>query len=143
MSKPDWVQEHIEEYRKNPKQGHMWDSTVVGGPGEVPCLLLTTVGHKSGNKSTTPLIYSKQNDGYVIIASKGGAPEHPVWYLNLKATPEVHIQVAEIEMDAVAETVTDERRAELWEAMTEVWPAYDDYQKKTDRDIPVVLLKPH
>ena len=109
MSKPDWVKEHIEEYRKNPEKGHMWDSSVVGGPGEVPCLLLTTTGRKSGKERTTTLIYSFQDGGYVIIASK---------------------------------VVDGEKRERLWEAMVKVWPDYDNYQKKTDREIPVVLLLP-
>ena len=142
MSKPDWVKEHIEEYRKNPEKGHMWDSSVVGGPGEVPCLLLTTTGRKSGKERTTPLIYSFQDGGYVIIASKGGAPDHPSWYLNIQDAPNVKIQVSTHEMKARAEVVEGEKRERLWEAMVKVWPDYDNYQKKTDRQIPVVLLLP-
>ena len=142
MSKPDWVEEHIEEYRKNPEKGHMWDSSVVGGPGEVPCLLLTTTGRKTGKERTTPLIYSFQDGGYVIIASKGGAPDHPSWYLNIKEDPNVRIQVSTHEMKARAEVVEGEKRERLWEAMVKVWPDYDNYQKKTDREIPVVLLLP-
>jgi deazaflavin-dependent oxidoreductase (nitroreductase family) len=142
MSKPDWVKEHIEEYRKNPEKGHMWDSSVVGGPGEVPCLLLTTTGRKSGKERTTPLIYSFQDGGYVIIASKGGAPDHPSWFLNIQDNPEVTIQVSTHEMKARAEVVDGEKRERLWEAMVKVWPDYENYQKKTDRKIPVVLLLP-
>ena len=142
MSKPDWVKEHIEEYRRDPEKGHMWDSTVVGGPGEVPCLLLTTTGRKSGKSRVTPLIYREVDDIYVIIASKGGAPDHPAWYLNLDENSEVEIQVASKEMRARAETVEGEKRERLWEALVEVWPAYADYQKKTERKIPVVALHP-
>lgn len=142
MSKPDWVEKHIEQYRRNPEEGHMWDSSVVGGPGEVPCLLLTTVGRKSGKPRTTPLIYSFQNGGYCIIASKGGAPEHPSWYLNIQQEPMVTIQVSTHEMKARAEEVLGDKREHLWEAMVEVWPDYEKYQEKTDRKIPVILLLP-
>jgi deazaflavin-dependent oxidoreductase (nitroreductase family) len=142
MSKPDWVEKHIEEYRKNPEEGHMWDSSVVGGPGKVPCLLLTTVGRKSGKHRTTPLIYSFQDGGYCIIASKGGAPDHPSWYLNIQDEPMVQIQVSTREMKAKAEEVQGEKRKRLWEAMVEVWPDYENYQKKTERKIPVILLLP-
>lgn len=142
MSKPGWVQNHIDEYRKNPEKGHMWDSTVVGGPGEVPCLLLTTVGRKSGKERVTPLIYDFQDGGYVIIASKGGAPDHPSWYLNIQENPNVKIQVSTHEMKAKAEEVEGDKRERLWEAMVKVWPDYDNYQKKTDRQIPVILLLP-
>ena len=139
---PNWVQEHIELYRKNPKEGHMWDSSVVGGPGEIPCLLLTTMGRKSGKERVHPLIYSKEDDGYVVIASKGGAPSHPAWFFNLKDNPEVTVQVAEEVMKAQAEVVEGEKRARYWDNMAEIWPPYNDYQEKTDRKIPVVLLKP-
>lgn len=142
MSKPDWVKEHVEQYRTNPEEAHMWDSTVVGGPGKVPCLLLTTTGRKSGKQRTSPLIYSFQDGGYVIIASKGGAPDHPSWYLNLKEEPIVHIQVSTAEMKARAEEVEGEKRERLWQEMVKVWPDYENYQKKTDREIPVILLLP-
>ena len=142
MSKPDWVESHIELYRKDPEKGHMWDSTVVGGPGQIPCLLLTTKGRKSGKERVSPLIYRKIDDVYVIIASKGGAPQHPSWYFNLHENPEVEIQVASQVMKARAETVEGVAREPLWEALVEVWPAYADYQKSTDREIPVVALHP-
>jgi len=139
---PDWVQDHIELYKKDPKKGHMWDSTVVGGPGKIPCLLLMTTGRKSGKERVHPLIYGKVDQGYVVIASKGGAPSHPAWFLNLKADPEIKIQVAEEHIEVTAEVVTGEQRQEYWDKLVEIWPPYEEYQEKTDRKIPVVLLKP-
>ena len=138
---PDWIQNHLDLYAKDPDAGHMWDSTVVGGPGPLPCLLLTTTGRKSGKKRTMPLLYKKMNDGVVIIASKGGAPAHPAWYLNLSDDPKVQVQIAAEKFEAVAETVTDERRQDMWDAMAAFWPDYENYQKKTERKIPVVFLK--
>lgn len=139
---PGWVEDHIELYQKDPQAGHMWDSSVVGGPGVIPCLLLTTVGRKSERIRLHPLIYGKENEGYVIIASKGGSPSHPAWYLNLEADPQVTIQVGPDIMKAKAEVVEGEQREVFWKNMIKIWPPYDDYQKKTDRNIPVVLLRP-
>lgn len=137
-----WIDEHREQYLQDGEKGHMWDSTVVGGPGPVPTLLLTTTGRKSGEKRIMPLIYGKVPDGYVVVASKGGAPEHPDWYKNLDANPEVELQVANDKFRGRAETVTGERREELWKLMVPIWPPYTEYQAKTQRQIPVVLLKP-
>jgi deazaflavin-dependent oxidoreductase (nitroreductase family) len=139
---PDWIQNHIDQYRSDPEKGHMWDSTVVGGPGPLPCLLLTTVGRKSGKKRVLPLLYAAADDGYVIVASKGGAPSHPAWYLNLQANPEVEVQVAAKIFSAKAETVSEADRDRYWDIMREIWPPYDDYQSKTERKIPIVFLTP-
>lgn len=138
----DWIDQHRELYLREPEQGHFWDSTVVGGPGPVPTLLLTTVGRKSGQSRIMPLIYGKVEDGYVIVASKGGAPKHPDWYVNLEANPQVEVQVASHKFKAQAETIQGPRRAELWDLMLPIWPPYADYQQKTEREIPVVLLRP-
>lgn len=143
MSLPDWIQNHIDQYEADPDKGHMWDSSVVGGPGPLPCLLLTTTGRKSGKSRTLPLLYAKHDLGHVIIASKGGAPAHPAWYLNLSANATVDVQVAHDKFKAKAETVPEgELRDQLWEIMAEIWPSYNEYQAKTERKIPVVLLKP-
>lgn len=136
----NWIDEHRQQYLEDGEKGHLWDSTVVGGPGPVPTLLLYTIGRKSGNTSIMPLIYGEGGGGYVIIASKGGAPSHPDWYFNLQAKPEVQVKLRNDVFQAHAETVTDERRAALWDLMAEIWPQYLDYQTKTDREIPVVLL---
>ncbi|MFN8606986.1 MAG: nitroreductase family deazaflavin-dependent oxidoreductase [Vulcanimicrobiota bacterium] len=137
----DWIDEHRKLYLRDPERGHLWDSSVVGGPGPVPTLLLTTIGRKSGQKRVMPLIYGKVEQGYVVVASKGGAPNHPDWYVNLKANPEVELQVASLRLSARAETVSGAERQRLWDLMLPIWPSYADYQKKTEREIPVVLLR--
>jgi deazaflavin-dependent oxidoreductase (nitroreductase family) len=132
----DWVADHTRRYLETGgEEGHEWR------PG-VPTLLLTTTGRKSGVKRRTGLIYGRDNTDYVIVASKGGTPEHPAWYLNLEADPEVEIQVLDSVLPATARTVTGEERERLWALMRQIWPAYDGYQTKTDREIPVVVLTP-
>jgi deazaflavin-dependent oxidoreductase (nitroreductase family) len=132
----DWVADHTRRYLETGgEEGHEWR------PG-VPTLLLTTTGRKSGVKRRTALIYGRDNADYVIVASKGGTPDHPAWYLNLEADPEVEIQVLDSVLPATARTVTGEERERLWALMRQIWPAYDEYQTKTDREIPVVVLTP-
>ena len=132
-----WVAEHTRRYLESGgEDGHEWR------PG-VPTLLLTTTGRKSGVKRRTALIYGRDTADYVVVASKGGAPEHPAWYLNLEADPEVEIQVFDKVVEGTARTMHGAERERLWALMREVWPAYDEYQKKTDREIPVVVLTPH
>jgi len=133
-SPTDWVAEHTKQYLESGgQQGHEWR------PG-VPTLLLTTTGRKSGVRRRTALIYGHDNDRYVVVASKGGAPDHPAWYLNLAADPQVEVQVMDDVFQARAETVEGAERTRLWALMRRTWPAYDDYQTKTDREIPVVVL---
>ena len=132
----EWVADHTRRYLETGgEEGHEWR------PG-VPTLLLTTTGRKSGVKRRTALIYGRDNADYVIVASKGGTPEHPAWYLNLEADPEVEIQVLDDVLPATARTATGEERERLWALMRQIWPAYDEYQTKTDRQIPVVVLTP-
>jgi deazaflavin-dependent oxidoreductase (nitroreductase family) len=129
-------QEHIDRYRATGgEEGHEWM------PG-VYALLLTTRGRTSGKPHTAPLIYQEDGEEYVIVASKGGHPDHPDWYLNLQADAQVEIQVGPDVMQATARTVEGEDRTRLWQLMTEVWPQYDEYAQKTERDIPVVVLTP-
>jgi len=131
-----WVAEHTERYlASGGTDGHEWR------PG-VPTLLLTTTGRRTGTRRRTALIYGRDADRFVIVASKGGAPEHPAWYLNLEADPEVEVQVLDDVFPARAETVEGDERTRLWALMCRTWPAYDDYQAKTDRQIPVVVLVP-
>jgi proline iminopeptidase len=120
----------------------MWDSSVAGGKGLVPTLLLTTTGRKSGRTHVLPLIYGKAPEGYVIVASKGGAPAHPSWYLNLRDHPEVELQVGPEKLKARARTASGDERAALWRQMAAIYPPYDDYQRRTQREIPVVVLEP-
>jgi proline iminopeptidase len=140
---PDWIADHVRRYREsNGADGHMWDSSVAGGPGPIPTLLLTTTGRKSKQKQVLPLIYGKTPTGYAIVASKGGAPADPSWYLNLRADPNVEIQVGPEKMRARARTAAGAERAALWKQMAELFPPYDDYQRRTQREIPVVVLEP-
>ena len=137
---PDWIQNHICRYLESDgADGHMWD---LGGPGLVPTLLLTTTGRKSGKPQLLPLIYGKTENGYAIVASKGGAPSHPAWYLNLTAHPEVEVQVEAERFRARARTATEAERSTLWEQMVRIFSPYADYQKRTEREIPVVILEP-
>jgi proline iminopeptidase len=109
----------------------------------VPSLLLITTGRKSGEKYLFPLFYGKAGSGYFVVASKGGAPEHPGWYRNLRANPDVEIQVGTAKMRARARTVTGAERVPLWEQAVGIWPPYTDYQRKAgSREIPVVVLEP-
>jgi deazaflavin-dependent oxidoreductase (nitroreductase family) len=126
--------EHTQRYRETDgAEGHDWQGTQT--------LLLTTTGRKSGEPRELPLIYAKHGDDYLIVASKGGADEPPAWYLNLKADPEVEVQVMGDRFKARARDATPEEKPELWKTMAAEWPAYDDYQKKTERPIPVVVLE--
>ena len=104
-------------------------------------LLLTTTGRNTGKESTTPLIFGLDGDNPVIVASKGGAPEHPGWYRNLSKTPEVGVQIKGERFRARARDAQGEERDRLWRAMNEIWPHYDEYQTRTDREIPVVVLE--
>jgi deazaflavin-dependent oxidoreductase (nitroreductase family) len=142
---PDWMQEHANRYiASGGSDGHIYKMTQPGRPEiSVPSLLLTTTGRKSGDKLIFPLFYGETgNGGYIIVASKGGAPKHPQWYLNLQAHPEVEVQVGTKKMKAKARTVSGAERARLWEEALKFWPPYADYAKKTDREIPVVVLEP-
>jgi deazaflavin-dependent oxidoreductase (nitroreductase family) len=142
-SLPGWIKEHINVYLEDGEAGHYWDASLGGGEGMLTTLLLTTVGRKSGKKLILPLIYRPtKSGGYCIIASKGGAPAHPAWYLNLDADPKVHIQVANDHYDAVARVAEGDERAELWQMMVDYYAPYTDYQAATDREIPVVVLDP-
>ncbi len=140
---PSWIGEHVKLYLQDPDQGHDWDSTPVGGPGVLPALLLFTRGRKSGQTRTLPLIYGKAGDTHVVIASKGGAPAHPAWYLNLLAQPDCEIQVRHERMPVRARTSTGDEREKLWRQLADIYPPYDDYQVSAgDRLIPVVVLDP-
>ena len=139
---PDWIKNHLDRYlATNGEDGYLWDARLGGGTGMVPTLLLTTSGRKSGRELTLPLIFGRSGEDYVVVASKGGAPEHPAWYFNLVANPNVTVQVKADKFSAHAHTANAEERATLWPKMVEIYGPYADYQKKTDRQIPVVVLK--
>lgn len=125
--------EHVRAYRASGgKHGYHWRGTTV--------LLLTTTGRNSGEQRTTPLIHVTDDGRWVVIASKGGAPDDPDWFKNLAVNPEIEIQVADEVIPVVAEVVEGDERERLWKAMVATWPDYDNYQQQTDRRIPVVAL---
>ena len=107
-----------------------------------PVLLLTTTGRKSGKQRTTPLLYVAEAGQYVVVASVGGAPRHPAWYLNLQGNPAATVQIGSRRIAVTARTASPEERARLWARATQMYPGYDDYQAKTSREIPVVILAP-
>ena len=140
---PKWIADHLQRYLDTDgADGHLWDSAPVGGPGPIPTLLLTTTGRRSGKPIVMPLIYGEAGGNYVVVASKGGAPKHPGWYLNLAAHPDVEVQILARRFRATARTASGAERAELWKQMAAIYPPYNDYQAKTDREIPVVVLEP-
>ena len=128
-------EEHVRRYRET-----------GGGVGQIwregsTVLLLTTVGRRSGEPWTTPLIYAQDGDRVVIVGSKGGVPKHPGWYRNLVKTPEVELQVGAELVPARARTAVGEERKRLWRKANQVWPHYDEYAERTVREIPVVVLE--
>jgi F420H(2)-dependent quinone reductase len=106
-----------------------------------PILLLTTTGRRTGRPRTWPLTYLPEGVRLIIIASNGGQPNHPAWYLNLRATPQVSVQLGDRVRTMIAQTTEGDERARLWSRVVEEYPAYTEYQKKTDRQIPVVALR--
>lgn len=114
---------------------------LLGRMGKSPILLLNTVGRKTGRQRTAPLLYVMEGEDFVIIASKGGAPTHPEWYLNLRANPDATVEVGDREVRVRAEEADPEEKAGLWQKMVEMYPTYDDYQNKTEREIPLLVLR--
>jgi deazaflavin-dependent oxidoreductase (nitroreductase family) len=125
--------EHVRVYRETDgERGYNWRGTTI--------LLLTTSGRVTGEQRTTPLIHRVDGDRWVIVASKGGSPANPAWFENLMAEPNVEIEVPGERVPVRAEVAEGPERERLWSLMTEVWPAYDEYQQRTEREIPVVVL---
>ena len=126
--------EHVERYRTTGgEEGHDWQGTTT--------LLLTTTGRHSGEERTAPLIYQCFGDDYLVVASDGGSDTHPGWYLNLEADRQVEVQVKDDRFAARARDAAAGEKPEMWRTMTAAWPPYDDYQKRTERPIPVVVLQ--
>ena len=126
--------EHVQRYEETDgAEGHEWQGTTA--------LILTTTGRKSGQERKHALIYQKFGDDYLVVASKGGADAAPTWFLNLEADPEVQVQVLGDKFKARARTATAAEKPAMWDVMAKAWPSYNDYQKKTDRQIPVVVLE--
>ncbi|MFF4443961.1 nitroreductase family deazaflavin-dependent oxidoreductase [Streptomyces sp. NPDC001502] len=130
-----WQLDHVKQYvGSGGSEGQYWNGTQT--------LLLTTLGRVSGKPVRTPLIYGEVEGAYLVVASKGGEPAHPLWYRNLSEHPTVRIQVGPKIMQGTARTATPEERAAYWPVMVGHWPAYDEYQTKTDREIPIVVIEP-
>ncbi len=131
---PGWQQEHARRYRETEgADGHIWNG--------VPTLLLTTRGRRSGEPRTTPLIYGRDGDRFLVVGSVGGTDRHAQWYRNLLAAPEVEVQVLAERFKARARAADDTEKPGLWKTMTAVWPGYDDYQARTQRKIPVIIIE--
>ena len=127
--------QHTQRYiESNGADGHAWNG--------IYCLLLSTRGRKTGQILTIPLIYGKDQDAYVVVASKGGHADHPFWYKNLVAEPRVQIQVGSTKHEALARTSQNEERRRLWTLMIEIFPRYEEYRQMTTREIPVVVIDP-
>ena len=130
---PDWISEHVERYlATDGGEGHMFRG--------VPTLLLTTIGRKSGEGRLIPLIYGEDNGTYIVVGSKGGHALHPSWYENLVAYADVNVQVKADRFSARASTASGEERNRLWALMANIWKGYNEYQERTVREIPVVVL---
>ena|ERR1700754_3122183 len=127
--------EHVQRYiETDGAEGHEWQDTTV--------LILTMTGRRTGERRSTPLIYQRHGDDFLVVASNGGSDQHPLWYLNLLAHPDAEIQVKGDRLPVRTRTATAEEKPELWRIMAATWPDYDQYQKKTDREIPLVVLEP-
>jgi deazaflavin-dependent oxidoreductase (nitroreductase family) len=134
QSSRPWYAEHVDRYiETDGADGHDWNGK--------PTLLLTTRGRRSGEQRTLPLIYGRDGDRLLVVASRGGAAKHPSWYLNLLSDPEVDVQVKGDRFRARARPAGPDEKPRLWRTMTGIFPDYDDYQRKTAREIPVVVLE--
>jgi deazaflavin-dependent oxidoreductase (nitroreductase family) len=131
----DRARKQAEQFEQS---GGMKANTLRG----MPIILLTTIGARSGKLRKTPLMRVEHEGEYAVVASLGGAPQHPVWYYNIKANPHVELQDAGIRRDYMAREVTGEEKAIWWERAVEAYPPYTDYQEKTEREIPVFVLTP-
>jgi len=127
--------DHIRRYQETDGEvGYLWNG--------VPTLLLSATGRRSGTVHTSALIFARYGDDYLIVASYGGAPRNPAWYLNLQAQPSAEIQVKGERIAVTAHTASAAEKPRLWQLVTDVWPNYDVYQTRTDREIPIVVLSP-
>ena len=126
--------EHVRRYEETDgREGHEWNGA--------SCLVLTTTGRRSGEPRKCPLIYGRDGERHLVVASKGGAPNHPLWYLNIVDNSEVEVQVLAERFRATARSASDEEKPRLWKIMTETWPNYDVYASRTEREIPLVILE--
>jgi F420H(2)-dependent quinone reductase len=134
-SPQQWVRDQVDLYERS---GGTEGTTLQGAP----VIIMTSLGAKSGKIRKTPLMRVEHDGRYAVIASLGGAPQHPVWYHNLRAHPEVELQDGPVKRTYQAREVTGEEKTQWWDRAVEAWPDYAEYQKKTDRQIPVLVLEP-
>lgn len=146
FSEMDFIRKHVALYKSDPERAHWWDSSPGGGPGVLPTLLLTARGRRTGELRDVPLIYGAypgRDDVHVIVASRGGTPSHPIWFLNLEAHPDCELQVGAKHVRARARVAEGAERERLWTQMAAIYPPYDAYQERAGaRTIPVVVLEP-
>jgi deazaflavin-dependent oxidoreductase (nitroreductase family) len=136
----DAIAAHIALYLKDPEAAHLWDASVIGVKGVVPTLLLRTIGRKSAEERYVALQYFRPEGQYAVVASKGGVPTHPAWYLNLQDNPVCEIRVGSFRSTASARTVEGDERERLWPLICGEQPEYVKYQARTSRLIPIVVL---
>jgi deazaflavin-dependent oxidoreductase (nitroreductase family) len=135
VAENDWNAKIIEEFRANGGK--------VGGPFEgAPLLLLHTTGAKTGSQHVTPVMYRPVDGGYAVFASKGGAPSNPAWYFNLVANPSVQAEIGTQTVPLTARVAADTEREPIWSAQKRDYPGFEEYEEKTSRQIPVVILEP-
>ena len=140
---PDWIKNHMERYiATDGADGYLWDASLGGGKGLVPTLLLTTTGRKTGEPRVSPLLYLREGNRVLLVASRGGSDKHPLWYLNLKANPKVTVQIKDEVLQLQARDATEAEREEYWPKLVAMYPSFDDYKSWTDRVIPVVICDP-
>lgn len=150
MSRPmSWLEQRaVDALTKTVGGMHAWLYKKSGGAmgrhvvGGAPIMLLTTTGRHTGKQRTSPLIYLRDGEKFVIVAAKGGYPTHPAWYLNLSVHPEVEVQIGTERQKMIAQTVSAERKALYWPRLCAVYPPYQSCQARTERNIPVIVLRP-
>lgn len=133
--------EHLDLYRTDPEAAHMWDATVVGASGPVQTLMLTSTGRKSGEQRQATMQYFRDGENFLLVASQGGMPQNPFWYLNLVENPDAIIQVASRRLQVRAHTAEGAERERLWEQVSNEQTNYKKYQARSERIIPVVVLE--
>jgi deazaflavin-dependent oxidoreductase (nitroreductase family) len=139
----DWQEQHLRRYlQSGGTEGHLYDFGPINHEGYQPICLVKHIGRKSGRTLILPLIYGMVEGEIVIVASKGGAPAHPAWYLNIAAASEVDVQIATQAFRAAWREPADAERQRIWDQMVAIYPPYAEYQQSTDRLIPLVMMKP-
>ena len=139
----DWQKAHLQRYLvSGGAEGHLYDFGPINDEGYQPICLIRHIGRKTGRTLIVPLIYGMVEGEIVIVASKGGSPTHPAWYLNIAGTSEIEVQIATQAFRASWREPAEAERQRIWDQMVAIYPPYAEYQQSTDRLIPLVLMKP-